>query len=94
MTADQRFSLIIAGLGLVFVVMSAILGLVYRAIIRWTKLESKVSDLIEDKTEDQKLVREELNLIREQMKEDRNATNERLTWLERNAWGGKDDKSS
>lgn len=92
MTADQRFSLIIAGLTLIFIVMSAILGLITRAIIRWTKLESRVSDLIEDKRKDHLLIREEMNMIRQQLKEDRAASNERLVYLERNAWPKSDEQ--
>lgn len=86
MTSDQRFTIIISGIGLIFTVMSAILALIVRAVIKWTKVEDRlvhlaadVAQLVEDKDKTHKEI---LDVIRE----DRKATNERLTYLERTVW--------
>lgn len=73
-------------MGLIFTVMSAVLAMIVRAVIRWTRLEDQLitlskdmQELVEDKDKTHKEI---LN----QMREDRNATNERLTFLERHVW--------
>ena len=75
MTADQRFTISIALLTLLFMVLTATLGLLIRAVVRWTKVEDRLADLTADQQE-----------ILNQMREDRKATNERLTYLERSVW--------
>lgn len=71
MTADS---------GLILAVISVIglpmLAFVVRATIKWTRVEDQLANLINDID---KLVRD--------MREDRRATNERLTWLERYLYG-------
>lgn len=86
MTVDQRFGITIAALTLVFLVLSTIVGLLVKVIIRWTHIEDRmdavakdITDLVDDKD---KVHREMIN----QMREDRHATNERLTYLERSVW--------
>jgi hypothetical protein len=51
MTQDQRFTLILSGLGLLFVVMAALLGLLVRVTIRWASIESHLADVAKDVAE-------------------------------------------
>lgn len=73
-----------AVLTLIFLVMSGVLGVLIKGVGRWARLETVVSDLLLSKENEHKLIREEINGIRAQMREDRAASNERLTWLEHN----------
>lgn len=86
MTADQRFSLILSGLGLLGGGMVVTLGLLIRIVTWRTRTDDRMTGVANDLT---KLVEDKDKVHRElvdQMREDRRATNERLTWLERNAW--------
>jgi hypothetical protein len=59
------------------VLLIPLIAIAFRGAIKWTRVESKLDSL--------------LNLhvqITDQMREDRKATNDRLTWLERNVWNG------
>jgi hypothetical protein len=47
MTAGQRFALIISGMGLLFAVIVAILGLLWRAGNQWGSLTTEVKHLAE-----------------------------------------------
>jgi hypothetical protein len=47
MTADQRFVLLLSGLTLIFMIISAILGVVWRAAINQSRLTTQVQALIE-----------------------------------------------
>lgn len=47
MTADQRFALIISGMGVLFAIMVAILGLLWRAGNHWGSLTTQVKQLAE-----------------------------------------------
>jgi hypothetical protein len=63
--------------------------LAFRAAIRWKGIEDKLGEVVtqlQEITEDEHRVHAELNT---QMREDRNATNLRLRWLEENLWKGK-----
>lgn len=79
MSADQRFGLIIALLTLLFAVLSAALGLLVRAAVRWTKVEDRLADMTQDLTR-------HIEQSDQVHREDRAATNARLTYLERNVW--------
>ena len=48
MTADQKFTLLISGLGLIFIVMSALLGLIWRNGQNTGKVTTQISGLVED----------------------------------------------
>lgn len=84
MSAEGRLTLIllfISALGL------PTLGLMVRGAMKWTRTEDKLSQVARDI---EQLVKDKDQVHREivqQMHEDRKAMNERLTWLERNAWG-------
>jgi hypothetical protein len=83
MTPDQRFALILSAIGIVFI---PTLAFIVRATIKWTRVEDKLSELVDDM---RKLVEDKekthTDMIR-QMAEDRSATNQRLRWLEENVW--------
>lgn len=76
MTSDQRLTLILATMGIIFI---PLLGLLVRITIKWTRVEDALKQLVADKD---RVHRE----IIDQMREDRDATNKRLTWLEQNLW--------
>jgi hypothetical protein len=77
---------VVALLSLVFAVLSVMLGLVVRGAMRWARVEDRIDHLAADFTE-----------IVGQMRDDRQATNERLTYLERSVWprnrGGRETKA-
>jgi uncharacterized membrane protein len=59
-----------------------------RGAVRWTKVEDKLDRMVgrmEELVKDKDQTHAE---ILTQMREDRNATNRRLRWLEENLWGG------
>jgi hypothetical protein len=68
MTADQRFEVTIAAIGLVFSILTFILGVIIRAVRKFTQVEDRLADVMQD------------------IRDDRAATNSRLTYLERNVW--------
>ena len=77
---------IVALMALVFTVMVAVLGVLVRVIVKWTRIEDKlttVSEDLQDLVKDKDKVHKEML---DQMREDRNATNKRLTYLERSVW--------
>jgi hypothetical protein len=45
MTADQRFTLIISGMGLLFMMLSAVIGLIYKAGNRSGQLTTEIGQL-------------------------------------------------
>lgn len=47
MSANERFSLLIAGMGLLFTVLTVGLGLIVRITRRWTKIEDSLSTIAE-----------------------------------------------
>jgi hypothetical protein len=58
-TTDQRFTVTIMAIGLVFTVMAAGLGLIVRITTRWTRIEDrlgaiadKITELVKDKESD------------------------------------------
>jgi hypothetical protein len=86
MSADARFSLILSALSIVFIPMMIML---YRGIVKWTRVESKLEELgsdIKQLVVDKDKTHAEI--IR-QMTNDRQATDRRLRWLEENVWKSK-----
>lgn len=47
MTPDQRFSLIISGIGLIFVILTGMLGLMWKSGNQWGRLTTDVKHLAE-----------------------------------------------
>ena len=61
---------------------------VVRGALKWSRMESSLDNAVKSLQQivtDKDKVHKELS---DQMREDRKATNERLTWLERNVWKG------
>lgn len=86
MTADQRFTIIILILSLVFTIMVAVLGAIIRVTQKWTRTEDRLNNLIEDVKE---LIEDKDKTHTEMltsMREDRAATDRRLRWLEETLW--------
>lgn len=86
MTTDARFQILMSGLALIFVVMSATLGFVIRATTRWVRAEVRLEEVGKDIRElvesKDKIHGEMINT----MTGDRKATDERLRHLEREVW--------
>lgn len=83
MTPDQRFTLLVVLITAVFLPMIALL---YRGIVKWTRTEDKLDELIKDVN---KLIIDKDKTHAEmlaQMTNDRAATDRRLRWLEENIW--------
>lgn len=83
MTPDQRFSLLVVLITAIFLPMVALL---YRGIVKWTRTEDKLDELIRDVN---KLILDKDKTHAEmlqQMTNDRSATDRRLRWLEENIW--------
>lgn len=83
MTPDQRFTLLILVISGVFIPMVIVL---YRGIVKWTRTEDKLDQLI---LEVEKLVKDKDETHKQmlsQMTNDRAATDRRLRWLEENVW--------
>lgn len=81
-----QFQILVTIGGGIFTLLAALVGFIVRATMRWTRVElqlvqlgENIKKLVEDKD---KTHRE----ITNQMHEDRQANNERLTWLERNLY--------
>ena len=48
MTPDQRFTLLLSGIGLLFLVMSAILGILWKAATNYGRMNANMQDLVGD----------------------------------------------
>ena len=84
MTEYETLSLV---LGILSVVLIPLGWVVIRGLVKWVRVENKLDNVIsrmEELVKDKDVVHRE---IVNQMREDRKATNERLQWLERHAWG-------
>jgi hypothetical protein len=66
-------------LAALFVVLTGTLGFIVKLTRKWTLVEERLAELVKNKDDTHAAM---LN----QMRDDSRATNERLTWLERNAW--------
>lgn len=83
MTIDQWLTVIAAIGGLLFVVSTTSLGFTIRIAMRWAGVELRQQQIIKDF--DQHLVdsQKRIDVLYDSIKNDRMATNERLTFLER-----------
>jgi Na+-transporting methylmalonyl-CoA/oxaloacetate decarboxylase gamma subunit len=73
MTADQRFTLIIAGLGLVFTVMVAILGMIIGVVRKFTQSEDRLNELVETTRQDRIATNRRLRWLEENLWKGTNA---------------------
>ena len=64
------------------------LAFTLRGMISLTRSQERIASIARELEQRDKLNDETHREIVEQMREDRKATNERLTWLERNLWAG------
>lgn len=83
MTADQRLTIILTAFAVLFVPAITVL---IRATIKWTRVESRLDEIANDlvaliKDKDQAHIE-----ILTAMREDRQATDKRLRWLEEHLW--------
>lgn len=83
MTADQRLTLI---LGFISVVGIPTLTFAFRAMIKWTRVQSTLENLVSDVKELIENKEKVHAMMFQTMKDDRSATDKRLRWLEENLW--------
>ena len=94
MTADERFSLIIAALGLIFVVMSSILGFVIKASMSWGKTTEQLQNVVADLRELKDDFGNKLDDLDVSKTRDHAEIRERLTFLERRELNQRRQKDS
>lgn len=86
MSPSDRFQILALLLSFITVVVVPMLGLTVRNAVRWTKIELRVGEI----TKDLRAIVDDKNAvhlrIHQEMREDREATNRRLRWLEENLW--------
>ena len=80
------YSLLTIIVAIIGVVITPMVVVLWRGAVKWSRFETKLDGVIDNLkkiVEDKDKVHQE---ITDSMREDRKATNERLTWLERNLW--------
>lgn len=60
MTPDQRFALLLTGMGLMFSVLTVLLGLLVRVVRRFTTVENRLTDVMQDVRDDRAATNERL----------------------------------
>lgn len=76
-------TIILSSLGVIFI---PLLIMLYRGIVKWTRVEDKLNELVQDMKQvvaDKDATHRDLI---NQMGKDRDATDRRLRWLEENTW--------
>lgn len=87
MTPNERVSLILTAIGILFIPM---LIFIVRATIKWTRVEDKLSELVTDMRDIiEAKDKTHAEMIRT-MTEDRAANDRRLRWLEEHYWKGRE----
>ncbi len=79
----QLLTILLSAIGIIFIPMLVVL---VRGIVKWTRVEDKLDEVIRDMKElvlDKNKVHLEITT---QMREDRSATDKRLRWLEEYLW--------
>jgi hypothetical protein len=87
MTAGDRFQILLGVMGIVLI---PILIMFYRGIVKWTRTEDKLNELLKDVNT---LITDKDKVhaaMFEQMTKDRAATDKRLRWLEEHYWKGRE----
>jgi len=85
MSGDQRFQIMLTVIGVFFI---PIIVMLYRGIVKWTRTEDKLDELVRDV---QQLVKDKDSThaaMIQTMSDDRRATDRRLRWLEEHLWKG------
>lgn len=83
MTTNEWLTFAVSFVGLLLI---PLIALMFRGVIKATQLEDKVHNIADDLTQ---LVKDKDKVHTElvaQMREDRQATNDRLRWLEEHVW--------
>lgn len=91
MTSQTRFEFLSLLLSIIVLLIIPLIITMIRGIVKWTRTEDKLNTLMRDVSqlvEDKDKTHTE---ILAQMREDRNATNRRLRWLEENVWKGRNN---
>jgi hypothetical protein len=86
MSAEARFGILISALSLLFTILVILLGFIIRITRKWTQTEDRLDNLIGDVKElivDKDKTHNEMLAT---MREDRQATDRRLRWLEETLW--------
>jgi len=95
LTEYETLSLVLAFMSIILI---PLVWTALRGLVKWTRVENKLDNVVtavEKLVTDKDVVHRELvdqmrrmqQELGKQMGEDRKATNERLQWLERHAWG-------
>ena len=83
MSPDQRFQIVLSVIGILLI---PIIVMLYRGVVRWTRTEDKLDQLVRDV---EKLVKDKdatHSAMLQSMSDDRRATDRRLRWLEEYVW--------
>lgn len=86
MSRSELAALIISVIGIMII---PAIGLLIRLTIKWTRAEAALEDLVDDM---KKLVDDKDRVhkaLYDMMKDDRDANDRRLRWLEENVWKGR-----
>jgi hypothetical protein len=83
MSATDRFTILIAGLGLVFTVMSAILAVVVKAAMNWGKNTEQLGSVVSDLSELKDDFADKIGEVIKNKEQEHGEIKERLTYLER-----------
>lgn len=83
---EQLLALILSALAVVFI---PLLIALIRGIVKWTRVEDKLDELVKDMAQLIKDKDATHEAMLKQMTDDRRATDRRLRWLEENLWKGR-----
>ena len=79
----QLIAIILSAMGIIFIPM---LIMLYRGIVKWTRTEDKLDELVRSVSQLVKDKDQTHDLMLKQMADDRRATDGRLRWLEEYVW--------
>lgn len=83
---EQLLALMISALAVIFI---PLLIALIRGIVKWTRVEDKLDELVKDMSQLIKDKDATHEAMLRQMTDDRSATDRRLRWLEENLWKGR-----
>lgn len=83
---QQLLALMISALAVIFI---PLLIALIRGIVKWTRVEDKLDELVKDMSQLIKDKDATHEAMLKQMTDDRRATDRRLRWLEENLWKGR-----
>lgn len=83
----SEFQILTLAITILALLIAPMLGLLIKLTIKWTRVEVKVAELVDDMKTVINAKEKVHTEMYSQMKEDRAATDKRLRWLEENVWG-------